>query len=67
MSLTEELVMTNQEEWDKREEKSKRRFLVPTYTIKNQYDKTILVAAYYISAKGSNGIRPNVEVPSHLK
>jgi len=51
--------MTEEEEWKQREEDGKNRFLVPTYTIKDQYsspDAPFFCAAHYVNAQSTGGI-----------
>jgi hypothetical protein len=60
--------VTEEEEWKQREEDARSRFLVPTYTIKDQYsspDAPFFVASYYINGKRTGGIA--IERPSELE
>jgi hypothetical protein len=51
--------MSDVDEWKQRELDAKRRFLVPTYTIKDQYsspDAPFFCPAYYVDGETFGGI-----------
>lgn len=51
--------MTYDEEWEIRIARGRERFLVPTYTIKDQYqdpDSPYFCAAYYVDGERQAGI-----------